>query len=83
MLICVVKPLQMVQNAASHLVFNQPNQAHITPLLHLLPVAVHMKFKSLMLTRLITGYAPIYLNKQVHTSMASQTILKPCSPMVE
>src|SRR4029434_10478940 len=30
---CVVKPLQMIQNAAARLVFNQPKRAHITPLL--------------------------------------------------
>src|SRR4029434_5306937 len=27
---CVVKPLQMIQNAASRLVFNQPKRAHVT-----------------------------------------------------
>src|SRR4029434_6613122 len=28
---CVVKPLQMIQNAAARLVFNQPKRAHVTP----------------------------------------------------
>src|SRR4029434_10212408 len=49
---CVVKPLQMIQNAAARLVFNQPKRAHVTPLLielHWLPVAAHIKFKSLIL----------------------------------
>ena len=27
---CVVKPLQMVQNVAAHLVFNQPKRVHVT-----------------------------------------------------
>src|SRR4029434_4743525 len=47
----LVKPLQMVQNAAVCLVFNQPKRAHVTPLLielHWLPVAARIKFKSLM-----------------------------------
>ena len=49
---CVVKQLQMIQNAAARLVFNQPKREHVTPLLielHWLPVAAHIKFKSLML----------------------------------
>src|SRR4029434_6985656 len=43
----VVKPLQMIQNAAARLVFNQPKRAHVTPLLidlHWLPVAARIKF---------------------------------------
>ena len=58
---CVVKPLQMIQNAAARLVFNQPKRAHVTPLLielHWLPVAARIKFKSLMLAyRVIAGLA--------------------------
>ena len=44
---CAVKPLQMVQNAVVHLVFNQPQIAHVTPLfvkLHWLPLAARIKF---------------------------------------
>ena len=63
---CAVKPLQMVQNAAAHLVFNQPKRAHVTPLfieLHWLPLAAHIKFKSLMLAyKVLNGTAHIYLN---------------------
>ncbi len=47
-----IKPLQMIQNAAARLVFNEPKRAHVTPLfisLHWLPVAVRIKFKTLML----------------------------------
>ena len=49
---CAVKPLQMVQNAAARLVFDQPKRAHVTPLfieLHWLPLAARISFKSLML----------------------------------
>src|SRR4029434_830636 len=45
---CVVKPLQMIQNAAARLVFNQPKRAHVTPLLielHWLPVAARIKLR--------------------------------------
>ena len=59
---CVVKPLQMIQNAAACLVFNQPKRAHDTPLLielHWLPLAACIKFKPLMIAyRVIAGSAP-------------------------
>ncbi len=41
-----IKPLQMIQNAAAQLVFNEPKRAHVTPLfvsLHWLPVAPCIK----------------------------------------
>ncbi|XP_066530386.1 uncharacterized protein [Hoplias malabaricus] len=64
---CAVRPLQMIQNAAARLVFNQPKRAHVTPLLvelHWLPLAARIKFKSLMMAfRVFTGSAPIYLNR--------------------
>ncbi len=47
-----IKPLQMIQNAAARLVFNEPKSAHVTPLLislHWPPVAARIKFKTLML----------------------------------
>ncbi len=48
---CNIKPLQLIQNAAARVVFNEPKKAHITPLfirLHWLPVAARIKFKVLM-----------------------------------
>uniref|UniRef100_A0A8C6P425 Reverse transcriptase domain-containing protein n=1 Tax=Nothobranchius furzeri TaxID=105023 RepID=A0A8C6P425_NOTFU len=63
---CTVRPLQMVQNAAARLVFNQPKRAHVTPLfieLHWLPLAARIKFKLLTLAyKVRDGTAPIYLN---------------------
>ncbi len=47
----IIKPLQMIQNAAARLVFNEPKRAHVTPLfvsLHWLPVAARIQFKTLM-----------------------------------
>ncbi len=59
-----IKPLQMIQNAAARLVFNEPKRAHVTPLfisLHLLLVAACIKFKTLMLAyRTATGSAPAH-----------------------
>ncbi|CAM4675241.1 unnamed protein product [Leuciscus chuanchicus] len=56
---CATKPLQMIQNAAARLVFNEPKRAHVTPLfisLHWLPLAARIKFKALTLAyRSITG----------------------------
>ena len=49
---CALKPLQMIQNAAARLVFNQPKFSHVTPLLlslHWLPVAARTEYKTLML----------------------------------
>ncbi len=43
-----IKPLQMIQNAAAWLVFNEPKRAHVTPLfvsLHWLPVVARIQFK--------------------------------------
>src|SRR4029434_4629649 len=73
-----VKPLQMIQNAAARLVFNQPKRAHVTPLLidlHWLPVAARIKFKSLMLAyRVLAGSAPNYLNALVRANVTSRTL---------
>ncbi len=61
-----IKPLQMIQNAAARLVFNEPKRAHVTPLfisLHWLPVAARIKFKTLMLAyKTATGSAPSYIH---------------------
>ncbi|XP_057189163.1 D-2-hydroxyglutarate dehydrogenase, mitochondrial isoform X2 [Triplophysa rosa] len=64
--VCMSKYLQMVQNAAARLVFNQPKRTHVTPLLislHWLPVAARIKFKSLTLAfRTVTAISPLYHN---------------------
>src|SRR4029434_4150562 len=74
----VVKPLQMIQNAAGRLVFNQSKRAHVTPLvieLHWLPVAARIKFKSPMLAyRVLTGSAPTYLNALVRANVTPRTL---------
>ncbi len=61
-----IKPLQMIQNAAARLVFNEPKRAHVTPLfvsLHWLPVAARIQFKTLILAyKTTTGTAPTYFH---------------------
>ncbi len=46
-----IKPLQLIQNAAARLIFNEPKRTHVTPLfinLHWLPIVARIKFKALM-----------------------------------
>ncbi len=47
---CTIKPLQLIQNAAARVVFNEPKKAHVTPFfirLHWLPIATCMKYMPL------------------------------------
>ncbi len=58
-----IKPLQLIQNAAARLIFNEPKRLHVTPLfinLHWLPIAAQcIKFKALMFSyRSTSGSAP-------------------------
>ncbi len=61
-----IKPLQLIQNAAARLIFNEPKRTHVTALfinLHWLPIAARIKFKALMFSyRTTSGSAPLYLN---------------------
>ncbi len=74
----VIKPLQLIQNAAARVVFNEPKKAHVTPLfirLHWLPIAARIKFKVLMFAyKTLTGTAPIYLNLLVQTYAPSRSL---------
>ncbi len=43
-----IKPLQLIQNAAARLIFNEPKRTHVTPLfinLHWLPTAARIKIQ--------------------------------------
>ncbi len=68
-----IKPLQLIQNAAARLIFNEPKRTHVTPLfinLHWLPIAAHIKFKALMFAyRTTSGSAPLYLYSLLQTYM--------------
>lgn len=59
-------------------VVSQPKRARITPLLiqlHWLPVAAHIKFKSLMLAdRVIAGSAPTYLIPLVRANVTPRML---------
>ncbi len=73
-----IKPLQMIQNAAARLVFNEPKRTHVTPLfisLHWLPVAARIKFKTLMLAyRTTTGSAPSYFHSLLRIYNPSRSL---------
>ncbi len=68
----------MIQNAAARLIFNEPKRAHVTPLfisLHWLPVAAHIKFKTLMLAyRTTTGSAPSYFHSLLRIYIPSRSL---------
>ncbi len=68
-----IKPLQMIQNAAARLVFNEPKRAHVTPLfisLHWLPVTARIKFKTLT----TTGSAPTYFHSLLRIYIPSRSL---------
>ncbi len=73
-----IKPLQMIQNAAARLVFNEPKGAHATLLfisLHWLAVAARIKFKTLMLPlRTTTGSAPSYFHSLLRIYIPSRSL---------
>ncbi len=73
-----IKPLQMIQNAAARLVFNELKRAHVTPLfvsLHWLPVAARIQFKTLMLAyRTTTGSAPTYFHALLRIYIPSRSL---------
>ncbi len=60
-----IKPLQLIQNAAARLIFNEPKRTHVTPLfINLLMFAY----------KTITGSAPLYLNSLLQTYMPSRSL---------
>ncbi len=73
-----IKPLQLIQNAAARLIFNEPKRTHVTPLfinLHWLPIAARIKFKALMFAyRTTSGSVPLYLNSLLQTYMPSRSL---------
>ncbi len=73
-----IKPLQMIQNAAGRLVFNEPKRALVTPLfvsLHWLPVAARIQFKTLMLAyRTATCSAPSYFHSLSRIYIPSRSL---------
>ncbi len=73
-----IQSLQMIQNAAARLVFNEPKRAHVTPLfvsLHWLPVAARIQFKTLMLAyRTTTESAPSYFHSLLRIYIPSRSL---------
>ena len=64
-----IRPLQLIQNAAAHLIFNVPRYTHTTPLLtdlHWLPVMARIKFKTLVRAyQAVRGSAPAYIQQLI------------------
>ncbi len=74
-----IKPLQLIQNAAARLIFNEPKITHVTPLfinLHWLTIAAQcIKFKALIFAyRTTSGSAPLHLNSSLQTHMPSRSL---------
>ncbi len=73
-----IKPLQLIQNAAARLIFNEPIRMHVTPLfinLHWLLIAARINFKALMFAyKTTTGSAPLYLNSLLQTYVSSRSL---------
>ncbi len=74
-----IKPLQLIQNAAARLIFNEPKRTHVTPLfinLHWLPIAAQcIKFKALMFAyKTILWLCTVYLNSLLQTYMPSRSL---------
>ncbi len=73
-----IKPLQLIQNAAARLIFNEPKRTHVTLLfinLHWLLISARIKFKALMFAyRTTSGSAPLYLNSLLQTYIPSRSL---------
>ncbi len=73
-----IKSLQLIQNVAARLIFNEPKRMHVTPLfinLHWLPIAARIKFKALMFAyKTTTGSAPLYLNSLLQIYVPSRSL---------
>ncbi len=71
---CTIKPLQLIQNAAARVVFNEPKKAHVTPLfirLHWLPIAARIKFKVLMFAYKTTNWHCTNIPKLVSSNVCA------------
>ncbi len=73
-----IKPLQLIQNTAARLIFNEPKRTHVTLLFinsRWLTIAARIKFKALMFAyRTTSGSAPLYLNSLLQTYMPSRSL---------
>ncbi len=73
-----IKPLQMIQNAAAWLVFNEPKEPMFIPIiisLHWLLVAARFKFKTLMLAyRTTTGSESIFPSRSLRSASEKRLV---------
>ncbi len=74
-----IKSLQLIQNAAARIIFNEPKRMHVTPLfinLHWRPIAARIKFKALMFAyqNHLWLCTPLYLNSLLQTYVPSGSL---------
>jgi len=69
---------QVIQNAETRVIFNEPKRTHVTHLFinsHWFPIAARIKFKVLMFAyRRSTDSAPLYLNVLLQTYLPSKRL---------
>ena len=73
-----LKPLQLVQNAATRILTRTKHFEHITPVLaslHWLPIKFPIDFKVLLITfKALNGLAPPYLKDLLHPYIPARTL---------
>ena len=73
-----LKPLQLVQNAAAHILTRTKRFEHITPVLvslHWLPIKFRIDFKVRLITfKALNGLAPPYLKDLLHPYIPARTL---------
>jgi len=81
--LCIIEPLQHVQNAAARLIFELSPSEHITPCLlqlHWLPIRWRVQFKlCCFMHAVVTGRCPAYLGSIVQPATQSRSGLRPSS----
>ena len=75
-----LKLVQLIQNAAARLVFNQPKSSHVTPLLrslHWLPVTGHTEYKTLICLQSQNGYGTTSIPQKSNLSNLNMHLDQP------
>ncbi len=75
-----IKPLQLIQNAAARLIFNESKTMHVTPLFISIctgiQIAARIKFKALMFAyKTTSGSTPLYLNVLLQNYVPLETYI--------
>ncbi len=70
-----IKPLQLIQNAAARLIFNEPKRTHVTPhQFALATISCSHKIQGInVCLQITTGSEPLYLNSVLQTYVPSRS----------